>query len=121
MRYLKLINILAVMSIGVNALEKILSYIGQRTYPTVIFEGNIFTEPFIRNYGLEWGHIIPFFLTLLATFGIWLMAKYSMKPLEGYPKRKEIAMAIYLLMFSFLVINTAIVAYHNAYLIWINS
>jgi len=118
---MKLINILTVMSIAVNALEKMLSYIGQRTYPTVIFEGNIFTVPFIRDYGLEWGHIIPFLLTLLATFGIWLLAKYSVKPLEAYPMRKEIAMSIYLFMFSFLVINTAIIAYQNAYLIWINS
>jgi hypothetical protein len=119
-KFKKFVDVLVTVAVIINVSEKIVSYIGQKSFPETIFEGNIYTAPLIQRFGLELGHVIPLIISLTATLFFRELVVYVLPHLERYPIHKEVTMGIIVFALLLLIVTASYVLLNNVYNIWIN-
>ena len=117
MEYSKLIRYLFLIAIIASASEKMVSYIGQKTFPLMIVEGNPITKIWINTYGLEFGHLMAFIISVITASILKKLALTTFKILKENATLQAISRGIFIAIFVFLIIDTTRIFANNLHLL----
>jgi hypothetical protein len=120
LKYEKLIMWLSILAVIVSGAEKMVSCVEQRMFPETIREANSIARQVFAVVGLELGHLLFFFVSVIAVSIIkWI----ATKPKKLFENHKRLLTIYKLLCLTFLSVMNISVIYtlaSNIWLLWIN-